>query len=78
MRFFSDGRGEIDFLIQNGTEIIPIEVKGGERKSAVSFKSYIKYKQPGNAIRYSTRGYVTDGEITNLPLYLAGKTNMLI
>ena len=76
-RFFSDGRGEIDFLIQNGTEIIPAEVKGGEDKSAASFKSYVKNRRPRMAIRYSKRGYVTDGGITNLPLYLAGITKML-
>ena len=77
-RFFADGRGEIDFLIQNGTEIIPVEVKGGEDKSAASFKTYIKNRQPQTAIRYSKRGYVTDGNITNLPLYLVGITNRLI
>ena len=78
-RFYVEGRGsEIDFLIQNGTEIIPLEVKAGEDKSAVSFKSYIKNRRPKTAIRYSKRGYVTDGGITNLPLYLAGMTKELI
>jgi predicted AAA+ superfamily ATPase len=78
-RFFMDGRvGEIDFLIQKGTEIIPVEVKAGEDKSAASFKSYIKKRNPQTAIRYSKRGYVRDGSITNLPLYLAGMTNLLI
>jgi predicted AAA+ superfamily ATPase len=77
-RFFFDGRGEIDFLIQNGMEIIPVEVKGGEGKSAPSFKAYIKNRQPQTALRYSKRGYVTDGSITNVPLYLAGITKRLI
>ncbi len=77
-RFFAESRGEIDFLIQNGTEIIPVEVKAGGDKSAASFKSYIKTRQPQTAIRYSKRGYVTDGSITNLPLYLAGITKKLI
>lgn len=77
-RFFADGRGEIDFLIQNGMDIIPVEVKSGEDKSASSFKSYIKHRQPGMAMRYSKRGYVTDGNITNIPLYLAGITKKLI
>ena len=77
-RFYANGHGEIDFLIQNGTEIIPVEVKGGEKKSASSFKSYIKHRQPQKAIRYSKRGYTQDGCITNLPLYLAGMTPMLI
>jgi len=77
-RFFAQGRGEVDFLLQNGTEIIPVEVKGGEDKSAASFKTYIKNRQPKTAIRYSKRGYVTNGSITNLPLYLAGMTKELI
>ena len=77
-RFFVSRNGEIDFLIQNGTEIIPIEVKGGGEKSAASFKAYIKHRQPQTAIRFSKRGYVTDGGITNFPLYLVGMTRELI
>jgi predicted AAA+ superfamily ATPase len=77
-RFFVEGRAEIDFLLQNGTEIIPVEVKSGEDKSAVSFKNYNKTHNPETAIRYSKRGYVTDGSITNLPLYLASMTGKLI
>ena len=77
-RFYAEGRGEIDFILQNGIEIIPVEVKSGEDKSAASFKSYIKSKQPKTAVRYSKRGYVKDGDITNLPLYLAGITKKLI
>ena len=77
-RFYADGRSEIDFLLQNGTDIIPVEVKSGEDKSAAGFKSYIKNRKPKAAIRYSRRGYVKDGSITNLPLYLAGMTNKLL
>ena len=77
-RYYSDKNSEIDFVVQNGTEIIPVEVKGGEDKSAPSFKKYIKEKQPEHALRYSKRGYRKDEEITNLPLYLAGKTRELL
>jgi uncharacterized protein len=77
-RFYADGKSEIDFLIQSGTKIIPVEVKGGEDKSAASFKNYVKNRQPQTAIRFSKRGYVTDGGITNLPLYLASMTYKLI
>jgi len=78
MSFYAHDRGEIDFLIQRGTEIIPVEVKSGESKSAASFKAYIRDRQPKTAIRFSKRGYGTDGGITNLPLYLAGLINTLI
>ena len=77
-RFYASKTGEIDFLIQNGIEIIPVEVKGGEEKNAPGFKAYIKHRQPSTAIRFSKRGYVKDGEITNLPLYLAGMMKELV
>ena len=77
-RFYNFSHGEIDFLIQDGAEVIPVEVKGGEDKRAAGFKSYIKDRKPRAAIRYSKRGYTTDGAITNIPLYLAGITRKLI
>ena len=77
-RYYSDKNGEIDFVLQYGTEIIPIEAKGGEDKSAPSFKRYIAEHQPEHALRFSKRGYRKDGYITNLPLYLARKTRELL
>ena len=77
-RYFSDKNNEIDFVLQYGTEIIPVEAKGGEDKSAPSFKRYIADHHPDHAIRFSKRGYRRDGYITNLPLYLAGKTKDLL
>ena len=76
--FFCDGRGEIDFIVQNGTDIIPVEVKAGEGKSAASFKAYIRDRRPSAALRFSKRGYSTDGGITNLPLYLAGMAKRFV
>lgn len=77
-RYYSDKNSEIDFILQYRTEIIPAEVKGGEDKSAPSFKKYISDNQPNYAIRYSKRGYRKDGHITNFPLYLARKTKELL
>lgn len=77
-RYYSDKNGELDFIIQNGTEIVPVEVKGGENKKASSFKGYIAKKNPASAVRFSMRGYRHDGKITNIPLYLAGKMMELI
>ena len=77
-RYYAGKGSEIDFVLQNGTEIIPVEAKGGEDKSAPSFKRYIAEHHPAHALRFSRRGYRRDGEITNLPLYLAGKTSALL
>lgn len=45
-RYYSDKNGEIDFVVQNKMEIIPIEVKGGEDRSANSFKTYVANNSP--------------------------------
>ena len=77
-RYYADKNSEIDFVLQYGTQIIPVEAKGGEDKSAPSFKRYIAQNQPRYALRFSRRGYRKDGAITNLPLYLARKTKELL
>lgn len=76
--YFSTRNGEIDFVIQDKTNIIPIEVKAGEDKSAPSFKEFINQYSPNVAIRFSKMGYVKNGEITSIPLYLVGKIKELI
>jgi len=77
-RYYSERSGEIDFVIQHGTDIIPVEAKGGEDKSAPTFKKYIAEHQPENAVRFSKRGYRKDGYITNMPLYLVCKMKDLL
>lgn len=77
-RYYADKNSEIDFVIQNGTEIIPVEAKGGEDKSAPSFKRYVNEKKPEHAIRFSKRGYLKNGVITNMPLYLVGRMKELL
>lgn len=76
--YYSDNRSEIDFVLQSGMKIIPVEAKAGEDKSAPSFKKYVAAHHPEHALRFSKRGYRKDGEITNIPLYLAGKTKKLL
>ena len=76
--YYSDKNSEIDFLLQYGTKIIPVEVQGGEDRTAPSFKRYITNNHPKYALRFSKRGYRKDGEFTNIPLYLAGKLKELL
>lgn len=69
---------EIDFVVQNGMQIIPIEVKAGESVSSASFKSYIKAYAPEKAVRLSKLGYENSGSFINVPLYLAGRLDKII
>lgn len=70
-RYYGTRYGEIDFLLQDGQNIIPVEVKGGKDKSAPTFKKYIAEAEPVSAVRFSEMGYLKNGKITNVPLYLA-------
>lgn len=76
--FAPTSTSEIDFVIQNGMQIIPIEVKGGESVQSNSFKSFIREHNPEKAVRISKLGYNENGSLVNIPLYLAGKLNELI
>lgn len=69
---------EIDFVLQDGMDIIPVEVKAGESVHAESFKNYLKQYKPVKAIRYSKLGYEKNDSFTNIPLYMAGRTKDLI
>ncbi len=77
-RYYSDRSGEIDFILQHGQKIIPIEVKSGKNKKAATFKRYISESKPEIAVRFSERGYVKDGNIINIPLYLVNRVSDLI
>ena len=77
-RYYSDKYSEIDFILQHGCQVIPIEVKAGEGKSAVSFKKYVARVHPEYAFRFSKMGYRIDGAITNIPLYLVGKVREMM
>ena len=77
-RYYSAKNREIDFVIQHGTNIVPIEVKAGEDKSAPSLKKYIADYAPKYAVRFSKRGYRKDGDFINIPLYLARHMKVLL
>jgi predicted AAA+ superfamily ATPase len=72
------GAAEIDFIVQDGINIIPVEVKGGEGTRAASFHRYIDKCSPKCAVRYSKLEYRINSGFTNIPLYLAGKTKELM
>ncbi len=66
---------EVDFVIQNEDEIIPIEVKSGTSIRAVSFKFFCEKYKPAKAIRTSLADYQQESWMTNLPLYAINSIN---
>lgn len=60
---------EVDFVIQNGNMIIPIEVKAETNVHAKSFKLFCEKYNPTSAIRTSMLPYKDESWMTNIPLY---------
>ncbi|MFV0553430.1 MAG: ATP-binding protein [Mangrovibacterium sp.] len=63
---------EIDFLVQDEDEVIPLEVKSGINTKAKSFKQFCDEHQPKTAIRASLLDYHEEDWLTNVPLYAIG------
>lgn len=60
---------EIDFVVQKGTDIVPLEVKAEENLRAKSLKVYCEKFKPKYAVRTSMSDYREEDWMTNLPLY---------
>lgn len=65
----SDGKAELDFLIQKDVNIIPIEVKTSVHTKARSLDLYMKKYNPNYAIRISEKNFGFENRIKSVPLY---------
>ena len=68
-------KAEVDFLIQNGLEIIPIEVKAEDNVSGKSFAEYNKKYEPRIRLRYSLLNIKRNGNMVNFPIFLCDWLN---
>ena len=67
--YYSDKQIEIDFLVQNKVDIIPIEVKSNINTKSRSLDLYIKTYNPKYAIRISEKNFGFENNIKAVPLY---------
>ncbi len=74
----SEGKAELDFLIQHEDAILPIEVKSGTSLKKKSLKIYENTYHPLVCIRCSTMNLKKDGSILNCPLYLLDRLNNIL
>ena len=63
------GTAEVDFVLQQGQAIIPIEVKAEENLKAKSLKIYVEQFAPPKAVRFSMADYREQDWLVNVPLY---------
>lgn len=64
-----NSNAEIDYVIQKGEEILPIEVKSGKKGSMQSLFLFLKEKNIAKGIRFSTENYSSYDQIDVYPLY---------
>lgn len=62
-------RGEIDFLLQQDSNIIPVEVKAEENLQAKSLRTFVERNPNLHGIRLSMSPYRGQEWLTNYPLY---------
>ncbi len=76
--WMSSGTAEVDFVIQNELDIIPVEVKSGINLRAKSLKLYIERYSPTVALRFSRTNINDSGKVLDLPLFLADWTKQIL
>ena len=67
--YWTSNRAELDFIIQIGNNIIPVEAKATINLQAKSLKSYREKYKPEISIRTSLANYEVNQGLFNIPLY---------
>ena len=77
--YYTNDRGscEVDFVVDTGEQIIPVEVKAEVNLRAKSLKTYREKFSPEIAVRTSMVDYKKEEGLVNLPLYAIGQITRL-
>lgn len=69
--YYTNDRGscEIDFVVDNGERVVPVEVKAEVNLKAKSLKVFCEKFRPERSIRTAMTDYKVEGSLVNLPLY---------
>ncbi len=62
---------EVDFVIQHGLDIIPVEVKSGSHIRSKSLAMFMEWYKCPYAIRLSKKNFGFENNIKSVPLYAA-------
>jgi predicted AAA+ superfamily ATPase len=74
----SGNTAEVDFVVQDGQEVVPAEAKSATNVRSRSMSVYAQKFQPLIRIRYSLRNLDFRGGMLNIPLFMADWTQELI
>ena len=72
LREGQNARAEVDYVIQKGDKIVPLEVKSGTTGKMQSLRLFMNEKQSEYGIRTSLENFAQYGKIKVVPLYAIG------
>lgn len=65
----SGDTAEVDFVVQDGIHIVPIEVKKGRRNRAISLSNFVKRYNCPYSIKISQKDFGFENNIKSIPFY---------
>lgn len=68
-RMERSSNAEVDYVIRQGSEIVPVEIKSGYSGKMQSMRLFMKEKNLNRGIRCSLENFGRDGNIEIVPLY---------
>lgn len=76
--WMSEGKAEVDFIIQHDNRIFPIEVKSAHNTGGKSLFVYNEQYHPELRIRYTTNNLKIDDNLLNIPIFLVDWTKSIL
>lgn len=68
------GQAEVDYLIQIGSDVVPVEVKSGSGRTLKSIQTFLdSHAKSSYGIRFSSQNYSVHNKIYSYPLYAVAK-----
>jgi len=65
----TEGKAELDFVLQKDNEIISVEVKTGTRTKSKSLAMFVEKYKPAYSIRISSKNFGFENNIKSVPIY---------
>jgi predicted AAA+ superfamily ATPase len=65
----SKGKAEVDFIIQKGEQVIPVEVKASDNVRSRSLGEFVRRYSPPFSYRVSEKNFGNENNIRSIPLY---------
>ena len=74
----SKATAEIEFILQAGTRVVPVEVKSGTHVASKSMAEYRRRYEPQAEIRISMKNIGVEKSLTALPLFMVSELRRLL